>query len=192
MSTKSVTCCPLRHELPSPQQRTLRRQSVDSNGIQKRWPWALRHILTTVFGLNQKLFQGPKINPLTIVTTIDTEWVCKHGCPRAISVDDEYKPEQLGGFCWSHSIEYKPRPARRHKKVLIVEKSHSETYRRYTPYGLKPVERQDPTGYIHFVLKHISGSKLLSSFQVVRVFRPSLLGLPRCHVSKQVTDAHPL
>lgn len=57
-----------------------------------------------------------------IVEKLDCMWMCMHGAPHSVSADDEYNRKQLTNFLRSHDIQFKPRPARRHNKIGIVER----------------------------------------------------------------------
>lgn len=67
---------------------------------------------------------APDRSMATIIRIIETEWICKHGAPTAASADDEYNRAVLRDFLTSHGITFKPRPARRHNKLGIVERKN--------------------------------------------------------------------
>lgn len=58
---------------------------------------------------------------VNIIRPIEITWICKHRAPDAISADDEYNRAPLRNYLSSHDILFKPRPARRHNKISIVE-----------------------------------------------------------------------
>lgn len=48
----------------------------------------------------------------TVIYTIETFWIYRHGAPDAISADDKFNCESLRQFMRVHDIQFKPRPTR--------------------------------------------------------------------------------
>lgn len=117
----------------------------------------------------------------TTLRTIETSWICQHGAPHAISADDEYNRAPLRNYFESYSNQFKSRPARRHHKIAVVERENGT---------LKVIlqklndEKSDAAAHpivssAAFLFNLFSGNRLLSSFQLVRGYSPSVVGIPK-------------
>ena len=123
---------------------------------------------------------------------IETLWICQHGAPRAVSADDEFNCVALQQFLRAHNIEFKPRPTRRHNKTGIVERKNATIK---AILGKLDDELSDATANTllkraTFFSNMFSGSHILSSFELVRGYRPSVVGLPCNSVTQELLDAH--
>lgn len=56
----------------------------------------------------------------TIIRTLEEAWLRQHGAPQFLSANDEYNRSPLRSYLTAHHVIFKPRPARRHKKLGIV------------------------------------------------------------------------
>lgn len=128
----------------------------------------------------------------TIVEKLEVLWICMHGAPRSLSADDEYHRKKLTDFLRSHDIQFKPRPARRHNKVGIVERKNG-TLKEIIQRLDKDISTMSSDAIVAratFLSNMFSGSRLMSSFELARGYSPSILGLPRTDVSQELLDAH--
>lgn len=60
----------------------------------------------------------------TMISTLDTEWMSRHGMPEALSANDENNNRVVELYLTARSIQFKARPARRHNSVGIVERNN--------------------------------------------------------------------
>ena len=128
----------------------------------------------------------------TIINMLESLWICRHGAPENISADDEYHRRKLTTFLDAHDIKFKARPSRRHNKVGIVERKNG-TLKQIIRRLDADVTTADARTIVHratFLSNLFSGSRLLSSFELVRGYSPSVLGLPKTEVSEQLFQAH--
>lgn len=128
----------------------------------------------------------------TIILLLETEWICHRGAPAAFSADDEYNKSALRTYLSTHGIEFKPRPARRHNKLGVVERKNGVVK---TILGkLTDESNQTPPEVLisrtAFLSNLFSGNRLLSSFELVRGYSPSFVGTPARCVSEDLLQAH--
>lgn len=128
----------------------------------------------------------------TIVTTIDEGWVCRHGAPKATSADDEYNKLTLRNYLTSHEIVFKPRPARRHNKIGIVERKNGtiKTILAKLTDENSTADASTILSRANLLANLFSGNRLLSSFELARGYRPSILGIPSTVVTADLLQAH--
>lgn len=129
---------------------------------------------------------------ISIFTFLEHVWILHHGSPASLSADDEYNMEEIRTFLLIHNVVFKPRPARRHNKTGIVERKIQT---------IKDIVRKinrEISNYTHydvlarsiFMSNFFSGSRLFSSFQLVRGYQPSILRMPANRVPQDLMDAH--
>ena len=128
----------------------------------------------------------------TMTNAIEKVWIYCNGAPDAVSADDEYNCVALRQFLHIHNIVFKPRPTRRHNKTGIVERKNATV-----KAILNKLDDEQSNADTETLLKRggflsnmFSGNKLLSSFELVRGYRPSILGLPRTIVTEEILEAH--
>lgn len=131
-------------------------------------------------------------NMASIIAILEQRWFCKHGQPRSLSSDDEYNRKPLREFLNTRKVSFKPRPARRHNKLGIVERKNSTVKMILAKLSDEPNE--DTTATLieraAFLLNMFSGSKILSSFELARGYRPSIMGIPQRIVKADILNAH--
>lgn len=128
----------------------------------------------------------------TIVKTVETVWVCQHGAPTAISSDDEYNRAPLRKYLSTNSILFKPRPARRHNKLGVVERKNGVVKAILSKLN-KEHSNTDAVTLVSraaFLSNLFSGNKILSSFELVRGYSPSVVGIPKSQVTIELLNAH--
>lgn len=124
----------------------------------------------------------------TVRKVIHVNWFCVHGPPTEISADPEFENADFRHFCASHNVKLAPRPARRHNKIGIVESSN-EAIRYFvqrllndrefaTERGRPSLSDQEIVANAAFLKNLLSGSKLISSFELAKGYTPSMSGLP--------------
>lgn len=128
----------------------------------------------------------------TIIRTVETGWICKHGAPKAVSADDEYNKAPLRQYLSAHEVVFKPRPARQHNETGIVERKNSTVKEILRRLDGEVSDADAPTlvSRAAFLSNMFSGNKTLSSFELVRGYRPSVLGLPSSRVTQDILQAH--
>ena len=123
---------------------------------------------------------------------IETIWIYRHGAPCAISADDEFNCVALQQFLRVHNIQFMPRPTRRYNKTGIVERKNATV--KSILYKLNDELCQATPDTLlkraTFLSNMFSGNQTLSSFELVRGYRPSVVGLPRNIVTQELLDAH--
>ena len=131
-------------------------------------------------------------NAKAIVSAIENTWIYHHGAPEAISADDEFNRAPLQQFLNVHNISFKPRPTRRHNKTGIVERKNATV-----KAILSKLNDESSEASVEVLIKRaaflsnlFSGSRLLSSFELVRGYLPSVVGLPSSLVTQELLDAH--
>lgn len=60
----------------------------------------------------------------TLIAFLEGGWIHRHGAPKAISADEEHNRKAMRISLHAHNIIMKPRPARRHNKLGIVEREN--------------------------------------------------------------------
>lgn len=128
----------------------------------------------------------------SMIHVIETSWIYRHGAPDAISADDEFNCEALRQFLNVHNVQFKPRPTRRHNKTGIVERKNAtlKTIIARLDDEKSNVSVNSLVERASFLSNMFSGNKILSSFQLVRGYKPSVIGLPRSLVTEELLDAH--
>ena len=128
----------------------------------------------------------------TIIDTFETQWLHRHGAPLSVSADDEMNNQPCRKFFGAHSIQYKPRPARRHNKTGIVERKNGTL-----KLILERLQKESTRASDHvilsratFISNYFSGSRILSSFELARGYSPSILGVPKSLVTTELLSAH--
>lgn len=128
----------------------------------------------------------------TLCKIIEHMWILRHGAPLKLSADDEYNRKTLLTFLGLHNILFKARPTRRHNKTGIVERK-IQTVKVILSKLDKEPSSSTAEEIVHralFLSNFFSGSAILSSFQLVRGYQPSILGLPPSVVPQDLLDSH--
>lgn len=127
-----------------------------------------------------------------IKQTLETCWIYKHGAPRRFSADHELCRPILRKFLDKHAIQLNPRPSRSSDKVGKVERNNG-----VFKMVLDRIQKSDTTANIDtiiarasFITNLLRGSKIMSAFQLVRGYAPSILGIPRQGVTQDLLSAH--
>lgn len=131
-------------------------------------------------------------HPDVFIREIERSWVCRHGAPNAVSADDEYNKKATHLYLRTHDIQFKPRPARRHNKTGIVERKIVTV-----KSILNKLNDEDTEAPVSVVVARaallsntFSGSRILSSFELVRGYSPSIASIPDKIISQDLLDAH--
>lgn len=153
--------------------------------------YTVMHMTDTGTGYSE-LALAPDRSMATIIRIIETVWVCKHGAPVAVSADDEYNRSPSRNYFAAHDIQFKPRPARRHNKLGIVERKNKTVKAILAKLNDENTAATPETliSRTAFLSNMFSGNKLLSSFELVRGYSPSVLGIPRTLVTNALLQAH--
>lgn len=128
----------------------------------------------------------------TIITTIETEWILRHGAPLSISADDEFNRKPLRTYLAAHDIGFRSHPARRYNKVGIVERKNGTIKRILAKLEDESSDASAETIIARavFLSNVFSGNRTLSSFELVRGYSPSILGLSTTAVTSELLQAH--
>ena len=129
---------------------------------------------------------------LTFTNRVETTWICRHGAPQAVSSDDKYNRRPVLNCLQSHNVKFKPRPSRCHNKTgkverkiqtitTILDRLHDEIS------NAAPTTLVEPAG---FLANMFSGSRILSSFELVRGYSPSIVCIPGRMIPQDLFHAH--
>ena len=128
----------------------------------------------------------------TIIRYLERLWFTHHGVPVKFSADDECNRRRLRSFLTAQNITYKPKPARRHNKIGIVERKNG-----LDKNILRKLDREISDADEHTLLSRetffsnlFSGSKVFSSFQLVRGYSPSIHVIPPPRVIQDFLNNH--
>jgi hypothetical protein len=123
-------------------------------------------------------------------------WVWTHGAPRSVGSDPEFGREPFLSRLATHGITFSPRPARRHNTIGIVERRN----RQLKLVTERLVTADDQLGgatsldvlvaRANFFVNVMIGSGLASSFERVRGYSPSFLGIPSSTLPLSLLEAH--
>jgi len=122
----------------------------------------------------------------------DRMWMSRHGAPSSVSGDPEFNRSAFKEMLSEHGIQFDARPARRHNKLGSVERKNGV---------LRPiiqrVSMQSPDLDLHTIVARSNflgnifrGSRLVSSFEHVRGYAPSITGLPQSMVTEDMLREH--
>lgn len=119
-------------------------------------------------------------------------WIYRHGAPRTFASDFEFQSNAMKLFLSAHDIELRERPVRRHNKTGVVERKNLTLKRILERLQLDKCSANDSTilARATFLSNIFSGSRLLSSFELVRGYTPSVLGLPKSSVTPELLEAY--
>lgn len=89
-------------------------------------------------------------------------------------------------------MHFKPRPARRHNKTVLVERKNriiKTILNKLTPDPSKcPLPK--PVSRATFLSNSLSGNSILSSFELVHGYQPAILGMPRSIYLPSILEAY--
>ncbi len=127
-------------------------------------------------------------------------WVDSHGPPGIVSADPEFNNSTFVGPLELCGTKFESRPARRHNKIGVVE-SRQNSLGLFVQRLVKDTERFKVLHGIvipfvsilskaTFLCNVLRGNSKLSSFELARGYHPSIAGLPKTAVSKEIFDAY--
>ena len=135
----------------------------------------------------------------TVRRSFEYIWVFRHGAPRAVSGDNEFFKGEFDQMLSTHSIESRPRPARRPNKNGIVERRNGVIKKLMSTLVRDDDTLTHITGrrrsskeilqQATFLGHQLYGGAILSSFERTRGYQPSLLGIGPLYVSKSIFEA---
>ena len=129
----------------------------------------------------------------TILTSMERIWINKHGDFDELYVDQEFEKPIMQCWCRERNTILVPVPSRRHNKAGQVERKNrvlKDILEKLTHH----TERQD-TNFNNtvsnaiFISNIMYGNRLLSSFEMVRVFTPSISGSGKFKVPLMLLQA---
>lgn len=105
----------------------------------------------------------------TAIKVIEDTWINRHGATVSISADDELDATQkreFKSFLESRRIVFKPRPIRRHNKLVIADRKHGTLKRVLENMQLDNTNADDATilSRATFLSNTFAGSHMLSAF----------------------------
>lgn len=128
--------------------------------------------------------------------SLERHWIYVHGAPRSVGADPEFGRQPFLSRIAAHGVEFSVRPARRHNTVGIVERRN----RQIKILVQRLVSGDDDLGShtsldvllarANFLANLFTGSGLASSFERVRGYSPSLLGMPSSWLPDSILRAH--
>lgn len=134
----------------------------------------------------------PSRSATVMAATIEIIWIYRHGAPSSFSSDYEFQSSPMKKFLSNHQIKLEERPVRRHNKTGVVERKHLTLKRVLERLKTDEEGIEDPTllARATFFCNVFSGSRLLSSFELVRGYTPAILGLPPTVVTTELLQAY--
>lgn len=126
------------------------------------------------------------------IRELEQSWVCRHGAPKAVSADDEYNRKPTINYLRTHNIQFKPRPARRHNKTGVVERKIQVVKSILYKMNNEKTNASVSTlvARASFMCNFFSGNRILSSFELVRGYSPSIIGIPARTIPPEILQAH--
>lgn len=105
---------------------------------------------------------------------------------------DASRIQKLKAFVQSREILFKPRPARRHNKIGIVERKNRTLKTILERFQADKSSADDTTLLARstFLSNCFAGSSTLSSFELSRGYTPSLIGHKKLYISEDLLTAH--
>jgi hypothetical protein len=112
------------------------------------------------------------------------------------SGDPEFDNSTFKACLSKHSIDYKPRPTRRHQNTGIVDSCHGsiklllrrlslDVAQNFISYYRKPTFAEI-ISHATYLQNLLYGSRTISSFEKARGYQPSVLGLPQFSSSTRI------
>lgn len=149
------------------------------------------HIVDTGTGYSAlKIVQSRRAEIL--VNNLDIAWVFEHGAPEALSADDEFNRTPIRNALKCRSIQFNPRPARRHNKCGIVERKNGTVKR-----ILEKLTNADSVSCPDLLVAKacylsncLYGNKILSAFEMAKGYAPSIAGIPSRIIPEELMRAH--
>ncbi len=149
------------------------------------------HIVDT-FSSYSEVIIAPTRSQDFIATSIENEWIFRHGAPSKLSGDQEFDKSAIHALCTRHHITICPRPTRRHNKSGIVERKNAIIKNIIARISAERCSSKTESIIARscFLSNLFSGSKLLSSFQLARGYSPSILGIPTSTIPQDLLEAY--
>lgn len=129
----------------------------------------------------------------TLVNELDKIWIFHHGAPAKLSADDEFNRRPIVAALTERSIEFHPRPPRRHNKVGIIERKNQTLKRIVERLQLDEQCTDSPSKVLAkavFLSNAFAGSRTLSAFQLARGYCPTIVGNPSYKICDEMVEAH--
>lgn len=123
---------------------------------------------------------------------IETGWLWRHGARRQFSTDSEFSKRPMRKFFGTHNITLAEEPVGRHNKTGINERKHRTAKnilgRRQNGISNAPDATLLPR--VTFFSNSSHGSSVISAFEPVSGYKPSILGSIRFLVSEKLIKAY--
>lgn len=132
------------------------------------------------------------------IGAIEMSWVLRHGAPESIAADPGLGGKVMNDFCAQHSVVWESRPPRRHNTVGVVERRNGVMRmilaRIVAANDTLPESEQSTDSLLleraNFLVNLILGDETLSSFQLLKGYQPSLVGMPTTSLAPENVQAH--
>ena len=129
----------------------------------------------------------------TVLLTMDRIWNHKHGDFQELVVDQEFDNSKMTAWCEERRIKLIPAPSRRHNKAGVVERKNrviKDILEKLTDTNLKQERNfNNILAKSVFLSNIMHGNRLLSSFEMVRGYTPSLSGTGSLKVPLMILQA---
>lgn len=129
---------------------------------------------------------------VVMAAALESIWIIRHGAPTRFASDYEFQTTPMRRFLTSHNIYLDERPVRRHNKSGTVERNHLTIKRVLERIQFDESSATDAAlmARATFLSNVFSGSRKLSSFEIVKGYTLSILGLPPSLVSADLLEAY--
>lgn len=132
------------------------------------------------------------------IKAIQEQWFNIHGPPSVISGNVEFgKCDEIISLLNYNNVRFEPHPSHLHKKIGTVERKHAilrqmsqRIYKDSLQAKISPLFPTEILSRTTYLSNIIYEGKLLSAFEMVRGYTPSIAGLPSSPVSSHLRDAH--
>lgn len=128
----------------------------------------------------------------TIKGIFERSWMYHHGAPKRFRSDPEFCRPVLRKFMEAHGITVLPRPSRSSHKNGRIERNNG-VFKLIVERVSKADANASPATVVaraSFLTNCIRGSKLLSAFQLVRGYRPSVSGIPAKVITTDMINSY--
>jgi len=149
------------------------------------------HIVDTATGYSELVCIN-KRKLEVVLRKLDNCWFLRHGCPEEVRGDQEFDKKILQKWMSDRGARFTPLPARRHNKAGSVERKNRvvKDVLEKLDHDKKHASFQDKLVMAQFASNILYGNKMMSSFEMVRGYTPSVNGSGQKAIAPDVLRAH--
>ena len=129
----------------------------------------------------------------TMLPALDKMWCLRHGAPVKFKGDQEFDKEELRKWMKSRGCVFVPVPSRRHNKTGVVERKNRVVKDALEKLDIDAqharLNMRHKLSLAQFTSNILYGGKLLSAFEQVRGYTPSIEGTGKKGVPSEISNA---